>query len=159
MSSPDPHEPGTGMTYFEDISAGDEHDCGSRTVTRDEIISFAESFDPQPKHVDETVAETTQFGGLIASGWHTASLCMRLLVDNVLSGWQTVAAKRVEVEWTEAVRPNDTLSVTLLVEDTYPSKSSPDIGYVDMRLRAYNQQATKVLEWTSTSLVETQGEQ
>jgi acyl dehydratase len=158
MSDPNPHEDQTDVTYFEDISAGDRHDCGSLTVTRDEIVSFARSFDPQPKHVDEAWAEGTEFGGLIASGWHTASLCMRLLVDNVLSDWKTVAAKSVEVEWTEAVRPGDTISVKLSVLDTWPSESSPNIGYVDMRLTAYNQQNTKVLEWTSTSLVETRGE-
>jgi acyl dehydratase len=143
-----------GDVYFEDIDVGVVGEFGSRRVTRDAIVSFAESFDPQPKHTDEAAAEAGHFGGLIASGWHTAAVCMRLLVDNVFRDWRTVAARGVQLEWLEPVRPGDDLSVRFEVLDTRRSESTPSIGYVDSRLTGVNGEGVDVITWTATSLVE-----
>lgn len=144
-----------GDVYFEDIEAGLVGEFGSRRVTKEAIVAFGESFDPQPKHTDEAAAQVGHFGGLIASGWHTAAVCMRLLVDNVFRDWRTVAARGVELEWLEPVRPGDDLSVRFEVLDTRRSSSSPSIGYVDSRLTGLNGDGVEVITWTATSLVET----
>jgi acyl dehydratase len=107
------------VRYFEDIEVGDVVEFGSHTVTREEIVAFAEQFDPQPFHVDEAAAEASQFDGLIASGWHTASLCMRMLVDNYLSESASAGARGVEeLRWLRPVRPGDTLTCRLEVVET-----------------------------------------
>lgn len=109
------------MHYFEDMEVGDVKEFGERTVTKDDIQSFAEEFDPQPFHVDEEAAANSQFGGLIASGWHTASVCMRMLVDNHLSASASAGARGVrELKWIRPVRPGDTLSCRLEILEKEP---------------------------------------
>ena len=107
--------------HFEDIEVGETRTFGERTVTREEILEFAERYDPQPFHVDETAAAESLFGGLIASGWHTAAMTMELLVTNVFADSAATGALGVdELRWPNPVRPGDTLTVHTEVIDTEP---------------------------------------
>lgn len=140
--------------YFEDVSAGDVEEYGERTITKEAIVDFAEEFDPQPFHVDEEAAEQSQFGGLIASGWHTASVCMRLLVDGILSEWAGMGARGLEeLTWHAPVRPGDTLSIRSEVLETWKSESNPERGYVRWRLEGINQDEVVVLSWVAVGMV------
>jgi acyl dehydratase len=115
--------------YFEDFTAGDVFELGARTVTRDEIVAFARQFDPQPFHLDESAAAGGPFGGLVASGWHTAAIFMRLYVDAVLSDTVSMGSPGVEeLRWLRPVRPGDTLLGRLTVLETTPSSRRPDRG-------------------------------
>ena len=143
------------MEYYEDIEVGDVTECGSTTVTKEEIIEFAEKFDPQPFHVDEEAAEDTLFGGLAASGWHTASLCMRLLVDGVLSEQASQGAAGVdELRWKRPVRPGDTISVEVEVLEKEPHPKDPTRGRMRSELRGYNQDGEEVISWVGLGMVE-----
>ena len=100
------------MKQFEDISVGETDSFGSYEVTAEEIVAFAEQYDPQPFHTDPDAAAETPFGGLVASGWHTAAMTMRLLVDGPLSELATRGALGVdELRWRSPVRPGQTLTV------------------------------------------------
>ena len=100
------------MEFYEDLEVGGTASFGTYEVTREEIVTFAEQYDPQPFHTDEAAAEASMFGGLVASGWHTASMTMRLLVDNYLSESGALGALGVdELRWPTPVEPGDTLSV------------------------------------------------
>jgi len=106
--------------YVEDIEVGQHWEPGSVTITEGEIVEFATQYDPQPIHVDPEVADE-QFGGLIASGWHTAAACMRPFATEVLSGIAIVAALGIDdLRWHEPVRPGDTLDVAVTVADVEP---------------------------------------
>ena len=141
--------------YYEDLEAGDTYALESRyEVDREEITAFAEQYDPQPFHLEEAAAADSVFGGLIASGWHTAAMCMRLVVDDFLDPETSVGASGVEnLEWIEPVRPGDTLRVELEVLETRLSESSPEIGHVRMKLTGYNQDDVAVIEWVSDGMV------
>ncbi|MFC7177605.1 MaoC family dehydratase [Halosegnis marinus] len=140
------------MDYFEDMAVGDTMEFGSHTVTREEILDFAEQFDPQPFHVDEEAAERSQFGGLIASGWHTASLCMRMLVDNHLSEAASAGARGVrELKWIRPVRPGDTLTCRLEVLDTDPGDGP--IGTVHNQLTGLVD-GEPVIRWKADAMFE-----
>ncbi|MBX0321529.1 MaoC family dehydratase [Halomicroarcula sp. F13] len=106
------------MDYFEDLSVGETDQFGSYEVTREEITTFAGTYDPQPFHTDPAAAEDSMFGGLVASGWHTAAMTMRLLVDHQLSASGAMGALGVDsLRWPTPVYPGDTLSVgTEIVE-------------------------------------------
>ena len=109
--------------YYEDVDVGESRSFGSHTVTQDEIVSFAERYDPQPMHLDPEAAAETMYDGLIASGWHTASVTMRLVVDNYLGDLATVGGRGVdELRWMRPVRPGDTLSVEVRVVDKTPER-------------------------------------
>jgi acyl dehydratase len=100
------------MEFYEDLEVGGTASFGTYEVTREEIVTFAEQYDPQPFHTDEAAAEASMFGGLVASGWHTASMTMRLLVDNYLSESGALGALGIdELRWPAPVEPGDTLSV------------------------------------------------
>ena len=100
------------MRQFEDISVGETDSFGSYEVTAEEIVEFAEQYDPQPFHMDPEVAAETPFGGLVASGWHTAAMTMRLVVTNVLTDIATRGALGVDdLRWRSPVRPGQTLTV------------------------------------------------
>ncbi|MEI8183847.1 MAG: MaoC family dehydratase, partial [Desulfomonile sp.] len=100
--------------YFEDYVPGSVHEFGSIAVEEAEMINFARRFDPQPFHIDPEAAKQSIFGGLIASGWHTASLAMRLLVDHYISHVASLGSPGVdELRWLKPVRPGDTLSVRI----------------------------------------------
>ena len=103
--------------YFEDMAVGATVDLGKRSVSEEEILRFAREFDPQPFHVDPEAAGKSIFGGLIASGWHTCSITMRLLVDGLLSNSSSLGSPGIEqIRWVKPVRPGDTLHAVLTVQ-------------------------------------------
>ena len=126
--------------YYEDVEVGTVETHGDYEVTREEVLSFAEQYDPQWFHTDsERAAEESPYGGVIASGWHTAAMTMRLLVEGTLADAATVGAKGVdELRWPVPVRPGDTLSIENEVLETVPER--PDRGLVRARTRTYNQE-------------------
>ncbi|MGB9986065.1 MaoC family dehydratase [Salarchaeum japonicum] len=128
------------MTYYEDFDVGDVEEFGSYTVSKEEIVEFAEQFDPQPFHVDEEAAKQSPFGGLIASGWHTASLWMKLMVEHHYDDAASLGSPGVEeIQWTEPVRPGDTLSVRLEVAEKRPLESDPGRGLLTTDTAMFNQ--------------------
>jgi acyl dehydratase len=140
--------------YFDDIDEGEVRDLGEYEVPREEMIEFARRYDPQPIHVDEAVARDSMFGGVIASGWYTASVCMRLLVDNFLNETASMGAVGLdELTWATPVRPGDTLSVENEVIDTRPSDSRDDRGYVRNRTSGYNQDGDEVISWVGVNII------
>ncbi|GAA5159295.1 MULTISPECIES: MaoC family dehydratase [Amycolatopsis] len=126
--------------YFEDYVPGSTHEFGNVKVTEAEIVEFATRYDPQPFHVDAAAAADGPFGGLIASGWHTASLMMRLLADNYLSPVSSLGSPGIdELRWPKPVRPGDELRLRVHVVESRPSKSKPDRGLVRSRIELLNQ--------------------
>jgi acyl dehydratase len=126
--------------YFEDYEPGSTQEFGSIKVTEPEILEFATRYDPQPFHVDPVAAAKSHFGGLIASGWHTASLMMRLLADNYLSPVSSLGSPGIdELRWPQPVRPGDELRLRVHVLEARPSKSKPDRGLVRTRVELLNQ--------------------
>ena len=132
--------------YFEDYVAGSVHEFGRIAVDEREVIEFATRYDPQPFHTDPQAAQRSPFGGLIASGWHTAGLMMRLVVEHYLSRVASLASPGVdELRWTQPVRPGDTLSVRATVLEARRSRSKPDRGIVYTRFEVLNQRGEVVM--------------
>lgn len=126
--------------YWEDFTVGDRLVLGTKTFSEEEIIRFAKEFDPQPFHVDKERAEKSFFGGIIASGWHTCGVAMRLMCDAYLNESASVGSPGVEnIRWLKPVRPGDTLRCERVVLESRPSSSKPDIGIVKSRWEAFNQ--------------------
>ena len=120
-----------GLRYFEDYALGTTYDCGSVSIDQAGIIAFAKEFDPQPFHVDPAAAAAGPFGGLIASGWHTAVLVMRLLVEQYLSEEASLGSAGLdELRWPHPVRPGDTLRARATVIESRRSLSKPDRGII-----------------------------
>ncbi len=137
--------------YFEDFHVGDSFDLGSISVTQEEIIAFARQFDPQIFHIDPEQAKASFFGELVASGWHTCALYMRLLVDGLFSKVDSMGSPGVdEVRFLKAVLPGDTLSGHFTVIETRPSKSRPYLGILRAQGELYNQHDEQVLSMIST---------
>jgi len=140
--------------YFEDYVPGAVHEFGSVTVEEADILEFARRFDPQPFHIDPDAAKQSAFGGLIASGWHTASLTMRLLVDHYVSRVASLGSPGVdEVRWRKPVRPGDCLSVRVTVLESRLSLSKPDQGTIRSYVEAINQHREVVMTWKGIGLV------
>jgi len=126
--------------YFEDIEAGTVYEFGQIPIEEAEIIAFAQRFDPQPFHLDPEAAKQSLYGGLIASGWHTASLMMRILVEHYLSPVTSLGSPGVdELRWLHPVRPGDVLSLRVTVVNTRRSRSKPDRGLVQSFVEVINQ--------------------
>ena len=126
--------------YFEDFFVGQEVPLGSRTVTEEEIIAFATQFDPQPFHVDHEAAAASMYGAVIASGWHTCSMMMRMVVDGMMAASSSMGSPGLDqVRWILPVRAGDTLTVSYLTTAVKASSSKPDRGVVWSRWRAVNQ--------------------
>ncbi len=127
--------------FLDDLVPGESLEFGSKEVTEPEIIAFARQFDPQPFHLDPIAAAASPFGGLIASGWHTASMGMRMMVDHLLgpdSG--SIGSPGVdELRWLKPVRPGDVLRVRAEIIDVTPSRSKPDRGTARIRYELLNQ--------------------
>ena len=141
--------------YFETIEPGDVLELGRRTVTEAEILAFAHEFDPQPFHIDAEAAAQSIFGGLIASGWHTCALTMRLMVDGYLSRAASLGSPGVEqIRWLRPVRPGDTITARIVVLEVRASQSKPDRGAVRMRTEVTNQAGEIVMTMESTGLIE-----
>jgi acyl dehydratase len=120
--------------HWEDFSPGQIIDCGSRLVSREEIVGFAAEYDPQPMHLDEQAARATIPGGLIASGWHICCVLMRMLSDSLLVEASFLGAPGVEeVKWLAPVRPGERIRARGIVLETRPSRSRPDVGFVKFR--------------------------
>lgn len=132
--------------YFEDFNVGDAVELGSFSLTAEDIIEFARKYDPQPMHVDPDAARNSIYGGLIASGWHTASSYMRLLVDNVLKGTESIGSPGIDnLRWLKPVRPGDTVRAKLVVLDARASNSRPEWGIVRSRGELVNQDGELVM--------------
>ena len=136
--------------YFEDFRPGQTVELGSRTVTEEEIVAFARQWDPQPFHVDPDAARDSVFGGLIASGWHTGAMWMRLYVDSLLGDAAGLGSPGVEeLRWLAPVRPGDTLTGRLEVLEATPSQRRADRGTVRIRAEMVNQDGVTVMAMTS----------
>ncbi|MGH7210396.1 MAG: MaoC family dehydratase [Acetobacteraceae bacterium] len=136
-----------GTLFFEDLTPGRSFRSGARPVTAREITDFAAQFDPQPFHLDEAAARGTLFGGLVASGWHTAALTMRLLVDGFPVAGGIVGLGVDELRWPAPVRPDDVLHAEIEVLEARPSRSRPNAGLVKLRVTTRRQdgQAVQVI--------------
>jgi acyl dehydratase len=135
---------------FDDFEPGRVYELGSTTVSEEDILSFARQFDPQPFHVDPEAAKESVFGGLIASGWHTGAMWMRLYVDAMLGGPTSQGSPGIEeLRWLAPVRPGDTLHGRLTVLDATPSSRRPDRGTVRIRGEMVNQDGVTVLSMVS----------
>ncbi len=134
------------LRYFEDYALGTTYDCGSVSIDQADIITFAQKFDPQPFHVDPAAAVAGPFGGLIASGWHTAALVMRLLVRHYLSEEASLGSAGLdELRWPHPVRPGDTLRARATVVESRRSLSKPDRGIIKTVVEAVNQDGRPVM--------------
>ena len=139
--------------YLEDYIPGAVYDCGTVTVTEQEIIDFARVFDPQLMHVDREAAAAGPFGEVIASGWHTISVMMRLFVDHFLPLNGLASPGIDEVRWLRPVRPNDTLRIRVSVLATRRSQSKPDRGLMHNLVEVTNQNNEIVLTMKPMNLV------
>lgn len=139
--------------HFEDFVVGDTVELGSVEVTEAAIIEFAERYDPQPFHVDPAAAERSPYGGLIASGWHTCALYMRLLCDGMINDSSSQGASGMEdLRWLAPVRPGDTLHARFTVLDAQPSATKPNRGTVTFRSEMANQDDVVVLRMVGRGL-------
>jgi acyl dehydratase len=140
--------------WFEDYVPGAIHNLGSVVVDEQEVIAFARQFDPQSFHLDKERAKKSAFGGLIASGWHTASMAMRLIVDHYLSEVSSEGSPGIdELRWLRPVRPGDQLSVRVTILDARPSRSRPERGIVRSHIETLNQDGEIVMHLTSTIFI------
>ena len=126
--------------WFEDYEPGSVYEFGSIRVTEEEVLEFGRRFDPQVFHTDPEAAARTEYGGLIASGWHTAALMMRMYSDHYLPGDSTLVSPGVdELRWLLPVRPGDELSLRVTVLEARPSRTKPDRGIVRSAVEVLNQ--------------------
>ncbi len=154
------------MKYFEDVQVGEIWQLGRHTFTADEIKAFARRFDPQPFHLDEAAAENSHFGALVASGWHTALLWMRLMVhyrrrlDDALRARGEPIAKIGpalgfrDLQWLKPVYVDDTVDFASEVMDKRASASRPGFGLLMIRSSGVNQQGDLVISFVSTTFIE-----
>jgi acyl dehydratase len=132
--------------HLDDLAPGQVYPLGRRTLSRDEIVAFARDWDPQPFHLDEEAGAASLYGGLIASGWHTVCVFMRLFADGLLSRAAALGSPGVdEVRWLRPVRPGDTLEGRIEILEVKPSRSRPDRGSVRARCVMTNQDGDEVL--------------
>jgi len=134
------------MRYFEDFSAGETIELEPVTVTEAEIVEFARRYDPQPFHIDAEAAAQSAFGGLIASGWHTAALFMSTFVGSILADSASMGSPGIEeLRWTAPVRPGDTLTGRVTIADVQPSSKRADRGTVFTECEVRNQDGARVM--------------
>lgn len=126
------------LLYLDDLQVGQRFTSGTHLVDEAQIKAFARQFDPQPFHLDENAAKDSLFSGLVASGWHTAAVTMRLLVEGLPLAGGVIGAG-VELSWPRPTRPGDVLRVESEVQEIIPSRSRPDRGVVLMRIVTHNQ--------------------
>lgn len=138
--------------YFEDIEIGDRQAFGSYAVTAEEVIAFASRYDPQPFHLSDEGAAATPFGTLAASGWHTGSMAMAMMVRH----WQSIPGRQEaslgamgmdELRWHQPVRPGDLLSLSIEVIEKIESRSRPGVGIVKSRVTVLNQRSEPVMSF------------
>jgi acyl dehydratase len=139
--------------YFEDLKVGDRFKSATYKVSEEAIISFAREFDPQPFHLDTAIARQTMFKELIASGWHTAAITMRLFVQTLNCAEGAIGLGVDELRWPNAVKPNDVLQVEVEIVDLRESRSKPSHGVVRLRYVTTNQRGEIVQTMFASALV------
>ncbi len=133
--------------YWEDFPVGKVREFGGVAITAEEIVRFARQFDPQPFHLDEEAAKGSAFGGLVASGWHTCALAMRMVCDAYLIETASAGSPGVDaLRWLRPVRPGDTLRMRTVVVEARPLRSKPHLGLVRYRWEVLNQDGELVME-------------
>ena len=138
---------------FAEFHAGLVIEVGPYTVSEAELLAFATAYDPQWFHTDAVAAAKGSFGGLIASGWHTCAIAMRLAADAALEGSESFASPGVEhIKWRQPVRPGDALSLRATVIETRVSRRQPSLGILRWRWQLFNQGGSEVLDLEATSL-------
>ncbi len=143
------------MIYYEDIKIGITQKFGTYNVTREEVIDYASQYDPQPFHLDDAAAAATHFGKLSASGWHTASMTMRMMVDNLKAHKQASLGSPglQNLQWKAPVYPGDTLRVESETLTKRRSEKRPEMGILTAHVRTYNQDDVMVMSMETTGLI------
>ncbi len=140
--------------YFEDYVAGSTYEYGHLTVTEADIVEYATQFDPQSIHVDRDYADAGPFKGLIASGWHTGGLCMKLYVAHYLSHVASLASPGIdELRWPAPTRPGDSVRMRATTAETRPSRTKPDRGLIFTRCEVLNQDDVTVMTMTAMNMI------
>lgn len=143
---------------MEDLTVGQKFTAGPLAVTAEEIIGFAQKYDPQAFHLDPAAAEKTMFGGLIASGWHTAAMTMRMIIDSSPNFPGGMVGRTVEnLNWLRAVKPGDVLSYEGEITDLRPAESAPGRGIMRVKSRTLNQSGKPVLEMEAVIFIPRRG--
>ncbi|MES3011213.1 MAG: MaoC family dehydratase [Pseudomonadota bacterium] len=133
--------------WWEDLAAGSTRDLGTISPTAEEIIAFASQFDPQPFHLSEEGGKASLFGGLCASGWHTCSMAMRLMVTNFLGQSSSLGSPGMEnLKWLKPVYPGDVLQLTQHIVESRPMASRPDVGLIRSQWQMVNQHGQPVMQ-------------
>lgn len=144
----------TQQRYLEDYVEGNVHEFGPITITEDEIVQFGKKFDPQLFHTDPEKAKETVYGGVIASGWHTCGLFMRMFVEHYLPGPASLGSPGVdELRWLKPVRPGDELTLRITVHKVKPSRSKPDRGVLFSFCEMLNQKSEAVATMMALNLI------
>ncbi|MBY8828609.1 MaoC family dehydratase [Hephaestia mangrovi] len=145
------------MQYFEDIEVGRKARFGHYEVTREEVVAFAERYDPQPFHLSDEAAAQTHFGRLSASGWHTCAMTMAMVVENLKAHGQAgLGSPGIdELRWLKPVYPGDTLTCETEVIDKRASRSRPEMGSYRSRMTVLNQHGEPVMTFVSIGLIRT----
>lgn len=142
------------VRHFEDLAVGETHKLAGKTVTKSEIIAFAEKYDPQPFHLDERAAEDSVFGELVASGWHTVCVFNRLLVDGFVRRTANLGGRGADdLRWHRPLRPGNTVSGRVEVLSKTTSDRHSDRGYVTYEFTAYNERDEELASMTAELLV------
>ncbi|WP_040370413.1 MaoC family dehydratase [Blastomonas sp. AAP53] len=143
------------MIYYEDLEVGSTSKFGRYDVTRDEVIDFAQKYDPQPFHLDDEAAAKTHFGRLSASGWHTCAMTMAMLVENMKTSRQAGLGSpgMDNLRWVKPVYPGDTLRVETTIIEKRRSKNRPDMGLFKSDLTIFNQNDEPVMTMRSNGLI------
>lgn len=143
----------TSVKFYEDITVGDQRKFGEFQITKDEITEFARKYDPQPFHLDEEAAKESMFGELVASGWQTAAICMRLTVENI-TDVATLGGLGVDnLRWHEPLRPGDTLRVRTEVLEKRASEGRDDRGYVTRHFEGVTDDGTRIISYEAIEIV------
>lgn len=137
--------------HWEEFTAGSVIEYGPRLVTREEIVAFAQQFDPQPMHLDDAAARASMLGGLSASGWHICALAMRMIADGILHDAEAMGSPGVdEVRWIVPLRPGDRIMLRATVADCRTSRSRPEIGFTAFGFELINQDGATIMTMSST---------
>ncbi|MBX0325439.1 MaoC family dehydratase [Halomicroarcula sp. F13] len=141
------------MRFYDDIEVGDVRRSDEYRISKSEIVEFAEKYDPQPFHTDEAAAENSVFGGLVASGWQTAAICMRLHVESSEDTATQAGVGVDDLRWHRPLRPGDSLRLRNEIGDKRPSESDPSRGFVTTYHDGLNQDDELVISYEATAMV------
>ncbi len=145
--------------YLEDLKPGMAFESRRHTITQEAIVAFAKEYDPQPFHIDPEAAKSSFFGRLVASGWHTAALTMKMLTESDMDlAGGVIGAGMEELKWPTPLVPGDTIHVRIEIIESRASKSRPEIGIVRTRVQALREDGTAVQEMTGNLVVPTRPE-